>query len=154
MENKRKQLLEAYRKNFLEKRTDKNQEPTFKTPASKSKIPETTEEDDKEDTGALDVKFQLVTPAELYKASLTNMMKLCCKEICKDSYADLAYEIIEQDWLGVIVEVEDDEIEGEGDNAMKNVYGVATILKVDDYLVSLELDRDIFPILMWAGGSS
>jgi hypothetical protein len=32
--------------------------------------------------------------------------------------------------------MEDDEIEGTGENAMKNVYGVATILKVDDYLVS------------------
>lgn len=35
------------------------------------------------------------------------------------------------------MEIEDDEIEGPEENPMKNVYGVATILKVDDYLVQI-----------------
>ena len=140
MEDKRKAILEAYKKNFTEK-----------VPEQLKHLQNQSEEDEQEtkksdqlsenqlETEGIDVNFQLATPAELYKSSLTNMLKQCSQDICKQSFEQLAYEIIEQDWLGVIVEIEDDEIEGPEENPMKNVYGVATILKVDDYLVHISI---------------
>lgn len=74
-----------------------------------------------------------MTPSKTYQDSLTNLLKTNFKEISPENYIELSEEIIEQTFLGCLVEIEDEEPEDDG---TKNCYAVATILKHEEHKVN------------------
>lgn len=81
------------------------------------------------------VEFKLVTPDSILHYDGTCSLLRTTFQGLIHSYTEIAKEVVEQDWLGGVVELDGDEVEGEGKQAAASVYGVCSILRMDEYAV-------------------
>lgn len=115
--------------NNLRKRSAETK--SFKKPEKKLKKAESESEDED-----IQVDFILVTPSPQHFEGVSNILRVNFFPHIP-SYNDLVKEIVEQDWLGCIVEIEGDETEGEGETLSIGAYGVCSAIRMDEYSVPI-----------------